>query len=331
MVSLVFGILAFLATTMIVAGLFGRPDERYPRCSACNADARPYAWDDPPRCACNADLSRPGSVRTRGRVRRLRLVVVGVALLVLTAALGIPADRAIATRGTLLAIIPEAILAVGIQRDWAWALREVNARAQSGQLEPTSAATLWRDVDRRLAAQPTASDDLLATEARLREVWKRDAAAGAAVIVEALAPRVTLRQDLERDALPTVRRGDTVLLAFQFVANIGDGAFVRIDSVRLGESRLSPALAHVFGRATRLVLDASDLPLVIPPDAPLGETVLSLELIAAQSPVARMAVGDALIDSDAAPSSWGIGAVAAPFRVEIPLRIEDARPAEGTP
>ena len=71
---------AFLGVTLIAFGLFGRPSHAQPCCVGCGADARPQAWSEAPRCGCGAALDRPGAVRSKGRVRRPRLALLGLAL-----------------------------------------------------------------------------------------------------------------------------------------------------------------------------------------------------------------------------------------------------------
>ncbi|MFO0827322.1 MAG: hypothetical protein U0572_04160 [Phycisphaerales bacterium] len=66
---LVFAI--FVGAVFLALGVVGRTARGNPSCRRCGRDARPVAWDEPPRCAgCGADLSRADSVRLAGRRRR---------------------------------------------------------------------------------------------------------------------------------------------------------------------------------------------------------------------------------------------------------------------
>ncbi|MFO0829598.1 MAG: hypothetical protein U0572_15775 [Phycisphaerales bacterium] len=83
-IPIVVGALVAAATICLLLAVVGRADASMPRCRRCKRDARPYAWREPRRCDCGADLSASNAVRATRRRGRRALIVGGAFVVVAT-------------------------------------------------------------------------------------------------------------------------------------------------------------------------------------------------------------------------------------------------------
>lgn len=98
----VFVVPALAGVVLLLRGLRRLRAVRVPCCRACGFDLRAHDGADAPRCPeCGADLARPRAVRRPSSRAWQRPVVVGSCLLVVAAALWVPASR-----GDLLRAMP---------------------------------------------------------------------------------------------------------------------------------------------------------------------------------------------------------------------------------
>lgn len=323
MEELVLAALAFLAMSFVGFGLFGRPDQSRPTCRACGTDARPFAWEDAPKCACGAALDRPGAVRTRGRIRRPRLVALGA--LVGAGAMGGWALES-SLGGTSLQwidLLPFPVARAGVEQRWRWAMRSVERRQQADALTDEEFADA---LDTLLSLAAPIEEDVQVMQDTLVWRWRQSPVAfgrvgpmvgGLSVFAEPRAPD---------DG--TGGAGDTIGFSISLSPLDGTGEWlVRLERVSVAGEELPFAM-----RRSR----ASDATRIATPDEPAkgeirlagGDSALpveiTFELTVARTCAAEFAAGDALIDSTHPSNRWEVDVVAAP--VTRTVRVERRGP-----
>lgn len=334
MESAVIGCLAFLAMTLVGLGLFGRPDQSRPTCARCGADARPFAWDAPPRCSCGAGLDRPGAVRTRGRIRRPRAIVAGVVLLVLAAPamawlVGLEQKRLRWFDG-----LPLAVRAYGLERGDAWAIESAYRRQARAVATASEAAALIEAADRgvqldRLAPPDPRSyliESLLQAHLDDASIADRTFPIASALAMSARAvPCYTTEDGTVRVAAGasvevnvTLRVLPGGLDATQFIA--------RIERITLNGRDVEWVGECLDRSPTRVVLMRGTVKVTIPSGTPAGRAELVVDLFLARASGASAVVCDELIDGTAPPSEWGINAMAVPLRRTFPIEVTGAAP-----
>jgi len=311
-------VLTFISITLVVWGLFGRPNHARPVCVRCKADARPHAWSEPLRCACGHDLARPGAVRTRGRVRRPRVAWLGAAMLVMTGgvlwmALDWPARGfAIVDRA------PNWLLKWGLNRDHQWTIDSISRRALASDLSAAQSG----DLLTLYTQKTTGRGGRRLNEPAHQRLWAKWVSAYGAEQDALLRASCPTSVAMEIDAAnPT---GPMGFITITLAPLINAGAWiVRVDRVRCGERDLAFTLnwdkssAIVELTSKRIILEAATLVLRLPDDQAIDAHPIIVEGLLAHTPAGPGAPGDHLIDDTAPPESWRVPVIAAPIKWRI--------------
>lgn len=317
--SIVIGGLGFLVAILTAAWLFGRPDDSRPRCGRCRADVRKFAWDDPLRCTCGADLGRPGAVRSSGRLRRPRFGWVA-ALVALTAIGVVAASYILERRGLAWSdVLPRQIVEVSARNGEAWARESLRRRIGAGSLSRES-------VQRLVLAGvfgehlPKLAGGLIAIGPGVRH------AVGAEVeLLRGLlrvSPQATRKTPSEAE--PPRDEALVVLVELGRVSWLDHRsiALLRVDRVLLDgvpatwSLRVQP-LPSMVGE--RVVLHGAELLVRDPSGGERLNRVVTIDGVLAISAAGLGAVGDPLIDSPLPPQAWRVDTVWMPVSVTVPF------------
>ena len=332
MEEFVVGLLAFLAVTVVGFGVFGRPDQSRPTCAICRVDARRFAWENAPVCTCGARLDRAGAVRTRGRIRRPRVIVAGIVFCCATALFAVWTYTIRAQSLTWIDVLPVRVRVEGIRRGAEWALNSVERRQLSRVIGSAEALALLVGMDDALSALP-ATGTATAAVSELRdtmlETWSEDPEISDRILEivtglqVALATSTTLPDRGERARGTTI--GFDVVLSSRMFFLRGtrgyDGCFVRVERVAIGE-QVVPWTMTCYGRSpTRVVIDSASCAVQLPSDVSLGDTAITLDMLLVRSAATWAALGDEVIDSETLPDTWGVPARVVRVRRVVPITI----------
>jgi hypothetical protein len=318
--------LAFLGVTLLGLGLFGRPDQGRPTCRACNADARPAAWDSPPVCACGARLDRAGAVRTRGRMRRRAVVALGVVVTALAIGAG-GVSRWIRDSGrTWYDFLPMSIVLDGLRDQSSWAHETVLARRARGSLDDVAFA------DAVIAANgvpPPFSDEHEQFLGVLRAEWIAKPFDVDRLVPQFLGFDLSFAPvDAETPSTPT--DGITLCMTALLTGAIPDQGrawLFRLTRITVDGAEVPFNSEVLSGRTSRVLIAGS-------PGARFSlsgsartdnvEATVVVEGYLVLSAVGLAAVGDPLIDSAAPCEEWAIDAVTIPIRREFRIARDGA-------
>ncbi len=345
--ELVIPCLAFLGVVLLVAGIWGQPDQSRPVCRVCKADARPSAWTEPLTCVCGAALDRPGAVRTKGRVRRPWRSVVGAVLLVAGCLLAWDVVRLAKRRMELLDRLPLAALRVALEQEYEWAGASLERRLEAKDLDAADAASLLRPM---LVPLPGGGAKLQLNQAALAAAewidpifdrWSEGSsmgdplldllctcqateaaaahAAGEALVDLRIAPadQCTDQWGLRIEA---IRVDGTPVDRFQYEGSKVESAWGWRRTSRPESSRLVSAL------------DRGAIRIPLPDDDRATGHVVEIDGLLIRSPAFLQAFGDALVDGTAPPAEWGVWAHCKPITLRVELSAKASRGGpEGQP
>lgn len=323
------GAMAFCAVVFVAWGLFGRADDTRPRCARCGADARPVAWSEPPVCACGRRLDRAGAVRSSGRARRPRLLMLGVGAGILAIAILLIAGALERRRLAWPDLLPLAFVTLNADAGRAWAAESIARRHAAGRLDD---ATLLSMRDRRAGATGAIATRITLLRAVRFAEWMTVDGQGVRPFTAEELDIIRLQgsiglvveaadgSDPTSSGIPPMQiRG----IDRPFFARI-ERVLVDGEPVRFALEREAPHLpphvspppgARVFCVPVRLrIVDEAQ-------GSARGHRTVLVELRVVLSRAWEAAATDPLIDSDADPSVWGIDGRS--MRVRIEATIED--------
>jgi hypothetical protein len=305
--SVVLASLAFIALTLIGIGLFGRPDQGKPLCRSCKRDARELAWDDVPTCPCGARLDAPGAVRTRGRVRRPRLVVVGLVIALADVALllwTIPLAR---RHLNWVDGLPSFIVRYGLEHDAEWAIESIGRRARAETLRPVDLGWLLP----ALAANRSLTLRSLGPSGdRLMGQWIEHP-----VNVDAVLPIIAAVDAFDSTQLLGGNDPSTLFIGITQSPTVDEGRWlVRVEGVELDGAAV-PFVVQPFdlpqgewwpAPGDRVIVGRGACSIAVPQSGQGKSATVVLDLTIARTLAAKAAPHDPIIDSAAPPEAWGV-------------------------
>ena len=334
--DLVIGSIAFLGVILLVAGLWGQPDQARPVCSTCKADARPSAWNEPLTCVCGSALAKPGAVRTKGRVRRPWRSVVG-ALLLLAACLLVWDSIRLARRKMILVDrLPLAALLFAVEEEYGWAGKSLERRLEAHDLDAADAASILRPMLTPLPGQGSGAKlqlnqaALAATEwlEPILERWGQGSSEGDPLLDLLCTYQIkeSFAAHAAGEALVEVRLYPTDQCTDQWGLRI---EAIRVDGKPVESFRLEAApyrsvwaaRARAMSERTRLLtaLDQGSIRVPMPDEDRATGHVIEIDGLLVRSPALMYALGDAAIDGTAPPSEWGVWAHCKPIALRVDI------------
>lgn len=324
------GAMAFCAVVFVAWGLFGRADDTRPRCARCGADARPVAWSEPPVCACGRRLDRAGAVRSSGRARRPRLLMLGAVAGALALATLVAAG-ALERRGLAWPdVLPLSFITLNADAGRMWAAESIARRHAAGWLDD---ATLLSLRDRRAGSMEPVRDQLdWVIHARVME-WVTIDGAGVRPLTAGEIALYRPEDVIGLVAAPIDRAapgsGGYPAARIYGVAGLSCGRIERVlvDGVpmRFEIDGVRPEDLHAAGRdfygAIRVRPTGPVEPDAVVPRPPRS---IAVEILVVISAAAQGVVHDPLIGSEGDPAKWGIDGRSFRLRLETAIESEDA-------
>jgi hypothetical protein len=338
-------LLAFAAAWALLSAMLGREDLSRPRCVACDRDVTDRAWPEvdgaPLTCACGATLDgSPGPTllptlfpprRVRGvRARSRRMLLVGLALATLLAAL-ITGDTVLRARGhTWWRVMPETVLLNGVTRRSSDAQAELNRRAKERTLSVAAAQELIADA---------VSTGLYELDDAVAEIALRDPAGRGAFLERFFNVTATPTIDWQVDE-PAPH--GSVKIRVRNAASSFVATFARIEAVRIDGApaawRLErePTVGDLYG-GRRVILFGGQLICESPGPLSVNGSVVEIDVMLVLGPYTPGVPFDARIDAPpdeapSPPSEWCVPATTISRTIRTTLPPAQPSPAgSGTP